>query len=210
MKGVIFDMDGTLIDSMNVWKEADKKFLNSYGIEPDKEYFNKISSLTFAEGSEYIIKRYGIKKTADEVAKELTEICYKEYAFNLKLNEGVYDYILKLHKDKIKMAVATSCIRSMCEAVLKRNGIFNFFDALVFSDEVGSNKSKPDIYIKAAELIKVNPKECIVFEDAVHAAKGALSAGMTVIGVYDEYSKENEEEMRKICHKFIYSFKEMC
>lgn len=208
MKAAIFDLDGTLIDSMYVWSKADCILLSRYGHYPDNEYIEKITSLTFTEGIDYIIRKYNIDRTPIALKKEIFDIAYDEYAYKLLLKEGVFELLVKLKEKGIKIGMATSSIRVMCEALLKRTGIFDYFDAIVFSDEVGKNKTNSHIYLETARQLEVMPKDCIVFEDVIHAVKGAKKAGMKVIGVYDEYSKLYENEMRMLCDGYIYNMNE--
>lgn len=208
MKGAVFDLDGTLVDSMHVWETVDRKLLKYYGYEPDKEYLDKIATLTLTEGAQYIVRRYGIAKTTEEIKKQLTELAYEEYAFHLELKEGVKELLDKLKKQQIKLAVATSCTRVMCEIFLKRTGIYHYFDTLVFSEEIGSNKTQPDIYIETAARLGLLPQDCYVFEDVVHAAQSAVKAGAVVIGVYDSYSACQQEKLKAVCNRYLYHFSE--
>lgn len=209
MKGAIFDLDGTLIGSMAVWDKVDYDLLKRYGAVPDEEYNQYISSCTFSEGIDYIINRYGISKTPNELSEEMNEMAYDEYANKLMLKDGAYEAIIRLKNSGVRLGMATSSIRSMCEAVLKRNKVFDYFEVILFSDEIGKNKTNPDIYIEAANRLGIEPKNCVVFEDVIFAAKSAKEAGMTVIGVFDQYSAKHSEQMKSICDKFIYSFDEV-
>ena len=206
IKGVIFDLDGTLIDSMWIWSKVDDELLLKYGCDIDTDYKNSIMSMTFHQGLEYIIKRYGLSKTVQEMADELIEMAYSEYAYNTRLKEGVREFLSELKLRGVKLAMATSSARRMCEAVLKNNAIHGFFEAVVYSDEVGKNKTNPDIYLKAAEAIGVEPSLCAVFEDVPFAISGIKAAGMKPIGVYDKYSAEYEEEMKRTYAEYIYEF----
>ncbi|MEA4816638.1 MAG: HAD family phosphatase [Lachnospiraceae bacterium] len=206
IKGVIFDLDGTLIDSMWIWSKVDDELLLKYGCSIDTDYKNTIMSMTFHQGLAYIIKRYGLNKSVAELAEELIEMAYFEYANNTRLKKGAVDFLAGLKARGVKLAMATSSARKMCEAVLNNNNIFRFFEAIVYSDEVGKNKTNPDIYLKAAELIRVSPSDCAVFEDVPFALSGIKAAGMKSIGVYDKYSAEYEEEMKKNYSEYIYEF----
>lgn len=204
----IFDLDGTLIDSMNVWVNADKNFLGKFGIIPDEEYNKKISSLTFTEGVEYIKSRYNIEMSTNEIMNELYNLAYDEYANNIKLKEHVLEFIKKAKQKNIKMGIATSCIKDMCFAVLKRNNIYEYFDVFMFSDEIGVNKTFPDIYIETAKKLGEDIKKCVIFEDSLHAIEGAKKSGAYVVGVYDEFSKDNKQKIIDICNEYINTFNE--
>lgn len=208
MKAFIFDLDGTLTDSMYVWVNADRKFLGKFGIEPDDEYNRTITSLTFTEGVNYIKTRYNIDMTQEEIMNELYNLAYDEYEKNVNLKKGVIEFLDRLKKQGIKLGIATFSIKDMCYAVLKRHDILKYFDTIVFSDDVGVNKTFPDIYIETANRLGEDIKNCVVFEDVPHAAMGAKKSGAFVVGVYDEFSDDKRGEMEKICDKYIDSFDE--
>lgn len=206
MEGIIFDLDGTLIDSMWIWEKADRDILERYGYEMDEEYMEAISKLNNRQCLEYIVERYSLPMGIEELGKEINGEAFKYYSNNVKLKDGAYELVCELKKQGKKMAIATSCLRHMCEAALKNNNILNYFDAIIYSDEIEKNKSEPDIYIEAANLIGVPPENCIVFEDLPVAAKSARKAGMKVVGVYDSFSKGKENLMKEICHEYIRDF----
>lgn len=208
MKGIIFDLDGTLIDSMGVWEKADCDLLKKYGFEPDKEYRNIIVTLNFTEGANYVINKFKIDSTVEKIKEELYELVSEQYSNEINLKEGVLEFLELLKKNEIKASIATSSVRHMCEAVLKRNGVESFFEHTLFSDEIGSQKSEPDIFIETARRMNLDPRDVIVFEDSPHAARGAKMAGMTVIGVHDNYCYA-ADELDEICDGYITGFDEL-
>lgn len=209
MKCAIFDLDGTLIDSMEVWKKADYALLKKYGRKPDEEYSQKIITLNFTQGAEFIIQKFEIDRSPEEIKEELFQMVQEEYFYHLNLKEGVREYLHFLKRKGIPLAIATSSIRKMCEAVLKRNEIYHLFDEIVFAEEEGKGKEDPAFFLETAKRIGVSSEECVVFEDTLHAAEGAKKAGMTVIGVFDSYSSKQEEKMKQCCDRYIFSFQEL-
>ncbi|MEA4973157.1 MAG: HAD family phosphatase [Candidatus Metalachnospira sp.] len=207
-KGVIFDLDGTLINSMKVWENADWQLAERYNFTPDKDYWDIVTSCSFLEGAEYITNRFELGKTPQEIADELYAMALFEYENNIMLKSGAKKLVKKLKKDGFSIAVATSNIEEMTHAVLRNNGIFNYFDAFAYCDRVGKNKAFPDVYVAAAEAMKLNACECYVFEDVPYALEGAKQAGAEVIGVFDEYSASKEHEMRKKADRYIMSLEE--
>lgn len=207
-KGAIFDLDGTLINSMKVWENADWELAERYKFTPDKHYWDTVSSCSFLEGAEYITNRFGLGKTSQEIADELYNIALFEYENNIKLKSGAKQLVKKLKSDGFSIAIATSNVEEMTHAVLKKNGIFSYFDAFVYCDEVGKNKAFPDVYVAAAEAMNLSAEECYVFEDIPYAISGAKSAGAEVIGVFDEFSANKEYEMRSKADRYIMSLKE--
>lgn len=207
-KGAIFDLDGTLINSMKVWEDADWELAKKYNFIPDKHYWDTVSSCSFLEGAEYISNRFRLSKTAMEIAKELYNIALDEYKNNIKLKCGAKRLIEKFKNDGFSIAIATSNVEEMTHAVLKKNGIFDYFDAFVYCDVVGKNKAFPDVYVAAASAMKLSANECYVFEDVPYAIDGAKSAGAEVIGVFDEFSACKEYEMRAKADRYIMSLDE--
>lgn len=209
MTGVIFDLDGTLIDSMGIWEEADRTLLSQFGCVPDEEYNKKIVTLNFTEGVEFIRQKFQIPFPVEKMKQELFQIVYEKYAFEIDLKEGVKDYLEQLRQEGVCLAMVTSSIPEMCRVVLKRHGIDFYFQEIVFAEEMGKGKEGPECYLEAARRMQIEPKDCIVFEDVPHAVLGAKKAGMTVIGVFDFYSRKQETWMQQNCHKYIRSFLEL-
>ena len=205
----IFDLDGTILDSMGVWCEADAKFLGKYGYVPDTAYMEKIVTLPFTDGAQYILERYGLPLTVQQVKEELFHLAYDAYAYHVPLKDGVREYLQRLQDKKVPMAVATSGVKQMCEAAMKRLGLEQYFDAVVYTEEIGKNKEFPDVFYRAAKEMKCAPDCCLVFEDSPHAVLGAHQAGMGVIGIYDDFSKGSEQFMRKNCLRYIRSYYEL-
>ena len=207
-KGAIFDLDGTLIDSMKVWENADHIIADRYGFVPDNEYLSFVTTRSFLEGADYITTRYNLRKTKWEIMDELYEIALNDYKNNIILKPGVKELLKKFSSDGMKMGIATSNMEEMTHEVLKSNGIFEYFEAFAYCDEVGKNKAFPDVYNLAAKGLGLSASDCYIFEDIPYAVKGAKLSGAEVIGVYDIYSAEKEDELRKAAHRFIMSFED--
>ena len=144
--------------------------------------------------------------TLIQVIDEWNDMAFYEYNHNIRLKDGVNEFLIKMKSNGIKIAIATSCLLKLCEAVLKNNGIFDLFDIIVTSDDVTNNKSYPDIYLAATEKIGVSPSDCVIFEDALYAVIGARLAGMRVIGVFERCFANEESKMRTLCDDYILSF----
>jgi HAD superfamily hydrolase (TIGR01509 family) len=209
IKAAIFDMDGTLIDSMGVWSKIDIAFLEKRGFQVPEDLKSNIEHLTFLECAQYFKNNFLIQDTLQEIMDEWTEMAKNEYEYNIKLKPGVKEYLKFLKDLGIKLSIATSNNLSLIEKVLKSNGIYYFFDAITTIDEVTRGKNFPDIYLLAAEKLEVLPKECLVFEDILPAVLGAKAAGMKVIGIHDAYSDYQREDIMKHADKYIFEFYEL-
>lgn len=203
IKAAIFDLDGTLIDSMWVWRKIDIDYLKSKGFEMPADLRQCIEHLSFDETAKYFKKRFNLIDSLDKIKDDWTDMAYYEYAHNISLKPYAKEYLALLKSKGIKIALATSNSQLLLEAVLKRHNVFHFFDAVVTANEVSRGKDFPDIYILASERLNTKPENCIVFEDILPAMHSAKEAGMKVIGVYDEFSIDQGTEIKSTCDLFI-------
>lgn len=202
IKAAIFDLDGTLVDSMWVWGKIDEDYFKIRNMDLPKNLKTQIEHLSFNETAAYFKSNFSITDTVEEIIKEWTDFAYVEYLNNVKLKPGVVEFLSLLKTLNIKIGLATSNSNSLLEAVLRSNGIYHYFDSITLTDEVSRGKNFPDVYLLAAKKLAVKPEECVVFEDILPAVKGAKAAGMKVVGVYDDFSKEQREDI--IIHADMY------
>ncbi len=207
-KGVIFDLDGTLADSMGIWNKIDVDFLARRGIDVPDDYMHAIAHLGSYETAVYTIERFSLTDTPEELISEWVEMADEAYR-KVDLKRGAKEYLSYLKDNGIKISIASATELSLIETALKSNGILEYVDNIVTLSEVKRPKEFPDIYLKCASLMDVMPSECIVCEDLLMAAKGAKSGGFYVIGIYDEYSAKDKDNMELICDKYIYDFKDL-
>ena len=208
-KGVIFDLDGTIIDSMNVWEEIDFKFLEKRSIVMPKDYMEKINSMSFEESARYTIERFGLNEDTCDLINEWNDMALYEYSNNIKLKPKVKEYLDKLKEDNIKIGLATSSPRKLFETILKNNNVYEYFDVFVSVEDVGRDKRYPDIYLYTAKKLGLSPSECVGFEDILVGVNTLKKVGFQLVGVYDESSKKDLDEIMARCDKFIYSFEEL-
>ncbi|MGN0539176.1 MAG: HAD family hydrolase [Candidatus Fimenecus sp.] len=208
-KGVIFDLDGTFIDSMDVWNQVDIEFFKRRSMEVPEGYKKVISKMPFTAIAEYTKEKYSIKESAEEIIEEWHAIALEEYKYNVKLKDGAKEFIEKCKENGLKCTYATASADILCDTVLKANNVYEYFDSKAYVYEVDKDKSEPDIYLLAAERLNLNPQECIVFEDIIEGVKSAKKGGFTVCGVYDDSSAKDEKEIREIADYYIKSFAEL-
>lgn len=209
IKAAIFDMDGTIVDSMWVWEQIDFEYLAKHNIKASPLLKHDIAHLSFDEVAVYFKNIFNLPYTTEEIKNHWNEMAFDKYTTSVKLKPGVRSFLKVLKAKGIKIALATSNNTLLLEACLKANGVYEYFDSITLTDEVSRGKDFPDVYLLAAEKLKVNPNECIVFEDILPAVKGAKAAGMTVVGVYDEHSKDTHEDMKILADRFINEYNEI-
>lgn len=197
IRGAIFDMDGTLTDSMHVWKTTGSEFLKSIGKKPKDDVDRRFCSMSVYEAVDFMKREYGIEGERDEITDAINKTVEKRYLEEVPLKEGVLELLTELSERGVKMCVATATDRYLADAALKRLGIRDFFGEILTSRSVGVGKEEPDIFLAAAAFLGTNPSETAVFEDSYVAATTAKNAGFKVIGLYDisfaykwDYTKE--------------------
>lgn len=209
MKGAIFDMDGTLLDSMTVWVDITDQFLSKRGIYQTDEVISTVQEMTLEESSIYLKERFSLAESPESVVHELKEMANHEYAHHIPLKPYAKEYLYRLKQGGIKLAVATSGFLPLCQSALKRHGVLEWFDGFALSSEVGVNKGNPDIYLLAAERIGVNPSDCVVYEDILLGISGAKKAGMRVVAVEDETNRHMACRLREEANRYITGWHEL-
>lgn len=205
-RAVVFDLDGTLLDSMDVWENIDIAFLKKRGLPVPSGYVTEICARSFIEAAEYTINLFHLSESVDAIIHEWNEMAAYEYAHNVTLSPFAADYLRQLKHAGVKLAVATGLPQTLYEPCLKKNGIYEMFDVLCSTDDMARGKEFPDIFVHCADQLGVAPEQCLVFEDVLPAVRSAKQAGMTVYGVYDKYSEHNMEEIKKIADGYLFDF----
>lgn len=202
--GAIFDLDGTLLDSMGIWEEIGNKFLLSLGIKPNNRYNEVFKTMTLYQSACYCIEKLGLDVTPRTLVDRINSLIENEYLHNIKCKEGVSDFLAVLSEHGVKMCVATATDKHLALPALKRNGIDKYFGEIFTCTDVGKGKNEPDIYNAALSYLGTKIDETLVFEDSYHAAETAKKAGFKVAAVYDKFSGDAAE---KISDCIIKSFK---
>lgn len=204
----IFDLDGTLFDSMGVWVSIDIEFLRKRGIEFTQEYGKAISSMRLSEAADYTIKLFRLEEKAEDIIEEWLQMSREKFAHEIGLKPFAKELLLELRARGVPMGIATTSKKELYQPALERNGIAELFDVIVDSDMVRTGKESPDIYLKAAELMGVAPKRCVVFEDTLVGLRAAASCGFFTVGMLDKENAENHGEIAAVCDVTAYDFKQ--
>ncbi len=209
MRGAIFDVDGTLLDSMSIWTEITGRIFAKRNLTLDDGCIKRIQDMTVYDSCRYLINAYNMSETVEMLMEDAQKEAEKEYLHNIPLKEYAKEYLTKLHNEGVKLAVATSGFPELCTAALERCGVWKFFSGAAYSSEVGKDKSNPDIYLLAARRIGVEPRDCVVFEDILPGIYGAEKAGMQTVAVYDRTNTHITDELKKHAGRYIMSWKEL-
>jgi len=209
IKATIFDLDGTLVDSMWIWEKIDIDYLRKRNLELPTDLRECIEHLSFLETARYFKDRFTLPESIEEIAAEWNHMALKEYNHSVKLKKGAKEFLTLLKAKGLKIALATSNSMPLLEAALKSNGVFELFDVICRTDEVNRGKNFPDVYLLASERLGVSPNSCIVFEDLVPAVMGAKAAGMKVVAVHDLYSEGQKGKLEELADHYILNYEEL-
>ena len=210
LQSAIFDMDGTLLDSMPIWKGLGASMLRELGIEPAPELEAKMKTLSLRGGVAYCKDYYQLPQSVEELVGLVFDKIHEFYCEKVQPKPGVEKFLSLLKMEGVWMYVATATDRPLAEAALRHAGIDGYFRGLITSQEVGVGKGEsPEIYERAMRRLQSNKKDTVVFEDAFHAIQTAKAAGFRVAAVYDAAEEENQPAIQQIADYYIRSFEEM-
>ena len=208
-KCAIFDLDGTLLDSTDVWHQVDEEFFAERGLTLPDDYAKIISPMGFKGAADYTIEKFSLKETREQVMAQWHAMAQKKFAEQVNLKPYAKEYLEFLKNNGVRLCIATASHEDLFVPSLKNNGILHLFDSMTTVNEVKRVKGFPDIYLRAAEKNGFPVEDCAVFEDIYECIRGAKSGGFYTVGVYDEKSKDDEEKIRALSDEYIYSFSEL-
>lgn len=203
IQAVIFDLDGTLVDSLWMWKEIDEEYLNRYGKEYTPEMAKEFQNLGFDGMAKFFHEHLQIPRSIDEIKEDWNRISEYKYRYEVGLKEGVLQILQALKEKGIQMGIATSNNMNNLNALFENIQIQKYFKTIVTQKDVDYDKPAPDIYLEAARRLQVLPKHCLVFEDMPVGIQAGKSAGMRVCAVEDSYSKNLRKEKKSLADHFI-------
>ncbi len=204
IQAVIFDIDGTLIDSMWVWREIDVLFMEKYHLTEPENFHEGMEGMSYSETAQYFLDIFPtLTHTKEELQDEWFQMAYEIYTSRISLKKGAYELIQQLRKDGIKLGIATSNNRELAEGTLRYNGVLDQMDSIWTSCEAKAGKPNPAVYLRVAEDLQVDPKYCLVFEDVPMGILAGKNAGMRVCAVDDSFSKGQEAKKRELADYYI-------
>ena len=206
IKALLFDMDGSLIDSMWIWRAIDVEYLGRFHIPLPEQLQQCIEGMSFSETACYFKERFKLPDSVEQIKADWTNMARDKYAHEVPLKAGASELIKFCKSHGIKMGIATSNSRELAETVLKAHGIDAYFDCILTNSEVEKGKPAPDVYLAVAKALQVDPVDCMVVEDIVPGIQAGLAAGMQVCAIYDKYSLYQDEEKRRIADYYVQDF----
>jgi HAD superfamily hydrolase (TIGR01509 family) len=207
IKGVIFDVDGVLLDSMGIWTDLGARYLVSIGKTPEEGLEEILFSMSMEQGAEYLREHYSIGLTTEEIGTGLQDMLRDFYYYEVQARPGAQQLLQAVSSAGIKITAATSSPREHIEKALERNGLLSYVDRMFTNAEIGKSKHSPDIYDAAAGHMGTAPGETCVFEDSLYALRTAAAAGYHTVGVFDSKGESDQEGLRGSAEIYIH---ELC
>lgn len=208
-KAVIFDLDGTLIHSMWVWRELDKEYAAIHNLKPNKDFYKKMEGMSFSEVAKHYVDTFDFGPSVEEVMEDWLKMITHKFKHEVPIKPFVKEMLNHCKEAGLKMGIATSCARDLVLTVLESHGIEEYFDTIVTSCEAGAGKPAPDVYLKAAKELEVDPKDCMVFEDVPNGVRAGKSAGMTACAVEDIENEQLRDELKMLGDFYITSYEDV-
>lgn len=206
-KLIIFDFDGTLVDSLDIWAYIDEEFFGSRNLDYKK--VESFSGMTVFEAASFSKEFFNIDEEVEDIMREWTDIAVRLYPTRATLRDGAIDFFNKLKDKGYNIAIGTSNALIVVEEYLKNKNLEKYVDYIFTGTDAKNGKPEPDIFLEIAKHFDINPKEVIVVEDSLEGVMAGKNAGMYVYAIEERYSKKNEDKIKEIADKFIYSFEEI-
>lgn len=209
IKAVIFDLDGSLVDSMWMWHEIDVEYLGRYQLQVPERLQQDIEGFSFSETAQYFKKRFGLPDSLEDIKRTWNEMAWDKYVNEVPLKPGALEFLKLCRRKGILLGIATSNSRELVTAVLDAHGLQGDFSCIMTGCDVGKGKPAPDIYLAVADRFGVDTSACLVFEDIIPGIMAGKAAGMKVCAVEDAYSLDQTEEKKRLADYYIHDFFEL-
>ena len=209
IKGIIFDLDGTLVESMWMGRGIDNEFMAAHGLPMTDELELAIEGMSFRETAEYFARTFPLTESVEELMDIWVQMAIDKYEHEVPVKPGLMHFLQEMKARGIRMGIATSNARILLDAVADAHGFYDYMDGILTANEVKRGKPAPDVYLAVADKIGIAPADCLVFEDIPQGIRAGLAAGMRVCAVSDEYSRAQEAEKRALAHYYIDSYEQV-
>lgn len=209
VEAVIFDLDGSMVDSMWIWRSIDVEYLGQFGIPLPDNLQACIEGMSFSETAAYFKERFDLPVDLETIMADWNRMAGDKYTYEVPVKKGVKELLAFCMSHGIKAGIATSNSRQLVENVVRAHQMETCFDCIMTACEVAKGKPAPDIYLAVAKELSVEPENCLVFEDIIPGIQAGKAAGMRVCAVYDEYSEHQDSEKRELADYYTVHFTEL-
>lgn len=206
---VIFDLDGTLVDSMWMWKSIDIEYLERFGIPLPENLQSEIEGMSFSETAIYFKTKFNLPDCLDQIKSDWNKMAWDKYLHEVPVKEGVRELLEYLREHHIPAGIATSNSRELVDLIIQKHQLQDYFASIRTSCEVEKGKPSPDIYLLVAKDLKADPVRCLVFEDVLQGVMAGKNANMKVCAVYDEYSEKDARQKKRLADYYVNSISEV-
>ena len=206
---ILFDFDGTLVDSNGVWEEVDNTFLARRGLTPTLEYSETVGHSIFPLAAQFTIDYYHLDTTPQAIMDEWAQLGRAACPPQVPAKPGALAFLAQCRSQGEELVLLTACVPEFCRAALERLHMAEYFSRVIFVQELGMVKKNPATFVHVLQQLGARPEESTLYEDSPGACAAAREAGLTVVGVYDPFYARFEEELKGLCHQYIYSFTQL-
>lgn len=210
MAGAIFDLDGTLLDSMPFWETVGSRYLEERGIPVPDELPLRLKTMTLPEAADYYRHDFGITETPETICQQLSDMIAEDYRSRAPLKEGVHAMLDHLREKGIPMCVATATGRELVEMALDRLHIDSYFSFWLTCGDLHTSKNLPYIFDECARRLGTPKEQTVIFEDSLHCIQTASRAGYPVVGVYDHSARSEIDQIRPLCRQYLMRWEDWC
>lgn len=200
---VIFDLDGSLVDSMWMWRAIDIEYLGRFGIPLPEDLQSKIEGMSFSETAVYFKEFFHIPDSLEKIKDDWNRMAWDKYTNEVPLKPGIPEFLRGCREHGIKLGIATSNSRELVENIVEVHKLRDYFSCIMTGCDVAHGKPAPDIYLAVSEKLRVNPERCLVFEDIIPGIQAGKSAGMKVCAVEDAYSLQTKDNKKALADFYI-------
>lgn len=207
ISGIIFDVDGVLLDSMEIWEHAGEWYLQRFGIAAASDLSAVLEEMTLEEGAAYLQNTYQLASSIPEIIAGINDVISDFYCRQVRLKEGVSEALAFFQQKHLPLTAATASDRGLIKAAFARLGILGYFSKIFTCSEIGAGKNSPDIYFAAQCEMGTRPADTWVAEDTLHSLRTAKQAGFRTVGIFDESSRRQQTAITELADLYLRDFR---
>jgi len=206
---VIFDLDGSLVDSMWLWRAIDIEYLGRFGLSLPEGLQSRIEGMSFHETAVFFKENFSIPDSLEQMKEDWNRMAWDKYANDVPLKHGIPEFLAGCKRRGIRLGIATSNSRALMENIAEVHHLRDYFSCIMTGCDISRGKPAPDIYLAVAERLKVPPDRCLVFEDIIPGIQAGKAAGMRVCAVEDAYSAPDRAKKIELADYYIEDYENL-